>query len=108
MVSGDAVGGRWVSHRDGSWALDRKLEPSADSTEAVAPGIGVKVSTSVLGQKQTWALAIPMSALPPKNGHRQLDRTGPKSAGSGHCIGFGAFVSPSGVFVVYDPTSRIR
>src|ERR1700710_1100950 len=51
MVRGDAVGGRWVSHRDGSWALDRKLEPRADSTEAAAPGIGVKVSTSVFGSK---------------------------------------------------------
>jgi hypothetical protein len=25
-----------------------------------------------------------------------------------HCIGIGAFVSPSGAFVVYDPMSRIR
>ena len=27
---------------------------------------------------------------------------------SGHCIGFGAFVSPAGAFIVYDPMSRIR
>jgi hypothetical protein len=25
----------------------------------------------------------------------------------GHCIGFGAFISPGNAFVVYDPMSRI-
>jgi hypothetical protein len=32
----------------------------------------------------------------------------PKSASLGYCIGFGAFVSPSNAFVVYDPMSSIR
>jgi hypothetical protein len=31
-----------------------------------------------------------------------------KCARLGHCIGFGAFVSPSNAFVVYDPMSPIR
>jgi hypothetical protein len=30
-----------------------------------------------------------------------------KKSSLGHCIGFGAFISPSNVFVVYDPMSPI-
>jgi hypothetical protein len=62
---------------------------------------------SHLGQKRRFGDVRATSALPPKTDIHREGRHVSKVP-EGHCIGFGAFASPSCTFVVYDPMSRIR
>jgi hypothetical protein len=76
------------------------------------PGLPAKLGNKihVLGAyRKTSALFAAWSErrLLTQSAHLAKQRR-PKSARLGHCIEFGAFVSPSNAFVVYDPMSPIR